>query len=145
MTNRDAYYALTVAAEGVSSTAYYSVTPTSDLAFSQGGATIVPTSTGATMVSVYPQTLQISAPAGAVNGGVTIVTSASVISGRLMVSPPVNVAVTVTLYGNGGQQLGQAVLDPGTESRTFSFPVSSSDALTEGGAADLIKKLVTNK
>jgi hypothetical protein len=142
MASTDIYYALTIVANGANTSAYYSVTPTSDLSILQGGVTVVPTAIGATMVNIYPQTLQIAAPAGSVNGAVTIVTSATTIAGRLMVSPPVNVAVVVTLYGAGGQQLGQAILDPGTGSRTFSWPVNASQGLAEGDVAELIKRLL---
>ncbi len=126
MTTSGTYYALTVTAEGASTGAYYSVTPTSNLTISQGGVTMAPSAPSQQMitVSVYPQTLQINAPAGYVSGGVTIITSEPSIDGRLQVSPPVNVAVAVTLYGNGGVQLGQYIADPGTGGGVFSFPVS---------------------
>ena len=97
MATTDIYYALTVIANGAGTPAFYSLTPDPGLSIAQGGVTIVPTGNGSTMVNIYPQTLQISAPAGSVNGAVNIVTGASQISGRLMVSPPVNVAVVVTL------------------------------------------------
>ena len=73
----DQYYSLTVTTAGASSTsAYYSLTPTSNLSFSQGGATLYPSAPSQQVisVSVYPQTLQINAAAGGVSGGVTIVT-----------------------------------------------------------------------
>src|ERR1044071_4066202 len=99
MANGSSYYALTVVEQGAGTTAYYALTPTSHLEMSQGGATFDPTAATATMVNIYPQTLQIQAPAGSFTAGVTIVTSADRIAGRLLVSPPVNVAVVVTLYG----------------------------------------------
>ena len=144
MASTDIYYALTVVANGASTSAYYSVTPTSDLSILQGGVTVVPTAVGATMVNIYPQTLQINSPAGSVNGAVTIITGASKISGRLMVSPPVNVAVVVTLYGAGGGQLGQAILDPGSGSRTFSWPVDSKQGLSKDDGVKLLESLLPN-
>ena len=141
MASTDIYYALTIVANGVSSAAYYSVTPTSNLSILQGGVTVGPTGSGAVMVNIYPQTLQIGAPAGSVSGAVTIVTSASEIAGRVMVSPPVNVSVVVTLYGAGGQQLGQAIVDPGTGSRTFSWPVDANQGLSQDEAARLLESL----
>jgi hypothetical protein len=142
MPSIDIYYALTLVANGASTPAYYSVTPTSDLSISQGGVTIVPTGPGSTLVNIYPQVLQISAPAGSVNGAVTIISGVNEIAGRLMVSPPVNVAVVVTLYGIGGKQIGQAILDPGEGSQSFAWPVDPSQGLAAGDVATLIKKLL---
>ena len=138
----DYYYALTVVAQGVSTAAYYSVTPTSNLEFSQGGVTIAPTSASLTMVNIYPETLQVQAPAGSVNAGVTIETSESEISGRLMVSPPVNVAVVVTLYGVGGQQIGQTTLDPGVGDKMFSFAVSAGNSISKSDLPGVLRGLI---
>ena len=138
----DSYFALTIAATGTSTSAYYSVTPTSDLTFSQGGVTIVPTSADPTLVNVYPETLQIQSPPGSINGGVTIATSATEIAGRVMVSPPVNVAVVVTLYGSGGQQLGQAIVDPGTSSKAFNFPVPTDKGIAGPDVAGVLRGLI---
>ena len=138
----DYYYALTLSAQGVSTSAYYSVTPTSDLEFTQGGVTIMPTQTAATLVNIYPETLQIQAPAGMINAGVTIQTGADQIAGRLMVSPPVNVAVTITLYGVGGQQLGQTTLDPGVGDKTFNFAVSEGNAISKSDVPGVLRGVV---
>ena len=140
------YYALTVTAEGASTPAYYSLSPTSNLTISQGGVTLAPSSATQQMVSVsvYPQTLQINAPAGYVSGGVTIITDEEVVAGRLLVSPPINVAAVVTLYGNGGAQLGQFVADPGTGGGVFSFPVSG-DGIPAGDAEKTLQKILDNK
>lgn len=143
MASTDIYYALTIDANGASTPAYYSVTPVPPLVFAQGGVTVTPTAIGTTMVNIYPQTLQISAPAGSLHGAVTIITGASEIAGRLMVSPPVNVAVVVTLYGAGGQQLGQAILDPAEGSRTFSWPVDSKQGLSQHDATKLLESLTS--
>ena len=142
MANGSSYYALTVVEQGSGTTAYYALTPTSNLEMSQGGATFDPTAATATMVNIYPQTLQIQAPAGSFTAGVTIVTSADRIAGRLLVSPPVNVAVVVTLYGVGGQQIGQSILDPAVGSLTFSFPVSAATSIPKGDVQGVLQTLV---
>ena len=142
MANGSSYYALTVVEQGASTTAYYSLTPTSNLEMSQGGVTMAPTAASATLVNLYPQTLQIQAPAGSFNAGVTIATSDDRIAGRLLVSPPVNVAVIVTLYGVGGQQIGQSILDPAVGSLAFSFPISSAQSIPKGDAAGVLQKLL---
>ena len=137
----DSYYALTLNAIGTSTPAFYSVTPTSNLTISQGGATIAPnpaTSEGTT-VNIYPQTLQVSGPAGLISAGVTIITSETTIAGRTVISPAVNVAVTVTLYGNGGTQIGQHVYDPGTGGGPFKFDAPSGGAI---GSADDARAVV---
>lgn len=134
------YYALTISAEGTTSPAYFSVTPTSKLQISQGGATLVPSSpsSAASMVNIYPETLQISAPAGLVSGGVTIITSESRIAGGVVVSPPVTVATVITLYGNGGAQLGQAIIDPGQGGGAFDFPVDAAQGISNADEARTI-------
>ena len=141
----DSYYALTLNAIGTSSPAFYSVTPTSNLTISQGGATIAPnpaTSEGTT-VNIYPQTLQISGPAGLISAGVNIITSETTIAGRTVISPPVNVAVTVTLYGNGGAQIGQQVYDPGSGGGTFKFDAPSGSAIdSSDDARAVVEKLL---
>ena len=142
MSNGASYYALTVVEQGASTTAYYSLTPTSNLEMSQGGVTMDPTAASATLVNIYPQTLQIQAPAGSFQAGVTIVTSDDRIAGRLLVSPPVNVAVIVTLYGVGGQQIGQSILDPAVGSLAFSFPVSAAQSISKGDVAGVLQKLL---
>lgn len=140
------YYALTVGAQGASTPAYYSITPTSNLTISQGGVTLGPSSPTQQMMSasIYPETLQINAPAGVVTGGVTIITSAPSVDGRLIVSPPVDVAVVVTLYGNGGEQIGQFIADPGTGGGTFKFPVSGN-GIPAGEAPGILQKLLGGK
>ena len=144
--DRETYYALTVTAEGASTPAYYSLSPTSNLTISQGGVTLAPSSATQQMVSVsvYPQTLQINAPAGLVSGGVTILTSEAVVAGRVLVSPAVDVATVVTLYGNGGVQLGQYIADPGTGGGVFSFPVSG-DGIPPGDAQNTLQKILDTK
>ncbi|HEY0370673.1 MAG TPA: hypothetical protein VGD79_01650 [Thermoanaerobaculia bacterium] len=141
--NRETYYSLTVTAQDASTGAFYALTPTSALSISQGGATLYPSEPSQQMisVSVYPQTLQINAAAGTVTGGVNIITSAAEIAGRVVVSPPVNVAVVVTLYGNGGVQLGQSIVDPGVGSGVFVFPVNGEGIPPEDAPGELQKLL----
>jgi hypothetical protein len=133
----DTYYALTLNARGTSTPAFYSVTPASNLQISQGGATIAPSpaSSEGTTVNIYPQTLQISGPAGLISAGVTIISSAGNIAGRTVISPAVNVAVTVTLYGNGGAQLGQQVYDAGSGGGAFDFHVPAGSGVANADDA----------
>jgi len=136
------YYSLTVGQSGSNTAAYFSVSPTSNLEFSQGGATFAPTSLALTTVSVYPTTLQIQAPAGSMSAGVTIITSASEVAGRLLISPPVDVATLVTLYGAGGARLGQFIADPGSGGGVFNFPVTPEEGIPAGDAAGVLHKII---
>jgi len=144
----DQYYSLTVTMAGAASTgAYYSLTPTSNLSFSQGGATLYPSAPSQQMitVSVYPQTMQVNAPAGGMNGGVTIVTNAGEVAGRILISPPVDVAVAVTLYGAGGVQIGQFIADAGTGGGVFSFPISGGQGIAPGDTQGTLQTLLEKK
>jgi len=136
------YYALTLIANDSTIAAYYSVTPTSGIEFSQGSVSILPNGSGAVMINVYPQTLQVQSPAGSINAGATIETSASIIAGRIMVSPPVDVATVVTLYGAGGRELGQAIVDPGAGGTMFEFSVDASNAIPSDDVDRVLGALV---
>ena len=61
-----------------------------------------------------------------------------------MVSPPVDVAVEVTLYGNGGAQLGQYIVDPASPGGVFNFPVSGG-APSPDDVKNLIEKVFAKK
>lgn len=142
----DNYYALTIGAAGASSAAYFSMTPSSNLQITQGGVSIYPTAVSAVMVNIYPQTLQISSPAGSMYAGVTIITSALSVDGRVQISPPLDVATVITLYGNGGAQIGQSIIDPGVSSGAFNFPVPDGAAFpTSELALSTISELVQAK
>jgi len=136
------YYALTLVANSSTIAAYYSVTPTSGIVFSQGGVTMVPSGSGAVMVNIYPETLQLQAPPGSINAGVTIETGASIIAGRIMVSPPVDVATVVTVYGAGGKELGQAIVDPGSGGVMFEFSVDATSAIPRDKLDGVLRGLV---
>jgi hypothetical protein len=129
---------------GASTGAYYSVTPTSNLAISQGGATFAPSAPTQQMtsVSIYPQTLQVNAAAGDMHAGVNIIADVPSVEGRLIVSPPVDVATVVTLYGNGGHPIGQYIADPGTGGGVFSFPVTPGEGIPAKDAPGVLHKLL---
>lgn len=76
---RTSYYALTLDAFGTSTPAFYSVSPTSNLQILEGAVTTapIPATYERTTVNMYPQTLQIGAPASLISAGVTIVTDAA--------------------------------------------------------------------
>jgi len=141
----DRYYTLTIGEEGANTGAYYSVTPDSNLQFAQGGAQFAPTAASAVLVNIYPQTLQLSAPPGSMSAGVTIITSAGTIAGRVMISPPVDVSVVLVLYGNGGQIGEPLIFDPGSGGGTFSWPVGDDEGLSQSDAVGLLQKKICHK
>lgn len=131
------YYSITISASGFSNPAYFSLTPTSAVEIAQGGVTLTPTGVAETLVNVYPQTLQIQSPAGSVKGGVTIVTSDTHIAGMVQVSPPVEVPVTIQVWGS--KLLGTYTLDPNQQTGAFDVHVSPSDALPPSEAAGPVR------
>lgn len=141
MANSDMYYALSLTAQGVSSTAYYGVTPHHELKIAQGSATVVPTGTGVVLVDVHPEELQLQSPPASLSAGVTIVTGAPAIGGHFEVSPAINVALVLTAYGAGGKEIGQAILDAGDTEKTFSFPVDGDQAMSAAEAEGVLKRL----
>lgn len=143
--SKDRYYTLQMSEFGASSEAFYSITPDSNLQFAQGGATMAPTAATAVLVNIDPETLQVSAPAGNMAAGVTIITSADVIAGRVLVSPPIDTATVLTLYGDGGQIGKPFVVDAGSGGSTFSWPVGEDQGLSQRDAANLVQKLISSK
>ena len=135
-------YALTITANHASTAAYYALTPTSNLSIEQGSVTLSPKSASATMVTIEPQMLQIQAPAGSVHGGITIGTAAERIDGQVTVSPPVDTEVKVTLYGAGGQQIGEFVVAPGDGGGFFEFSVSAAQAIPADEVEKVLNELV---
>jgi hypothetical protein len=145
VSSTDNYYSLTLLANGASTGAFYSIVPTSNLQIAQGGVSVAPTAASATMVNIYPQELQIQSPPGSVYSGVTIITDAEKISGQVVASPPVNVEVTVTLYGAGGTKLGEYILEPGHDVGVFSFDTTRAHAMSASEALDVVKQALSRK
>lgn len=133
------YYALTLSANGTTSPAYMAVTPTSSLSIAQGGVTIVPTDMTATMVNIYPQSLQIQAPSGMVNAGVTIITNDTHVAGTVQVSPPVDVPVLIQVWGT--KLLGSYTLPAGQQTGVFDVPVSADDAIAPDDATKITQRM----
>jgi hypothetical protein len=136
------HYALTITAKHASTAAYYALTPTSNLHIEEGSVTLTPKSASATMVTIEPEMLQIQAPAGSVQGGVTIGTDAVHVDGQVTVSPPVDVEVIVALYGIGGKKVGEFVVAPGDGGGVFEFRVDAAQSIPPGELDDILGDLV---
>jgi hypothetical protein len=133
-------YGLSISVNGASTTAYYNVSLASDGKFVEGGVTIYPTATAATLVSIYSNSFAVNAPASSFGGGTTISTEANVVAGRVMVSPPVGVDTVVTLYGTN--EIGSYTLKAGQSSGTFEWNVSGHPALPPDGTQDFLSRTV---
>jgi hypothetical protein len=133
-------YGLTISVSGsASTTAYYSVSFVSGGEFVQGGATIVPTAIGATLVSLYGSELSINAPAGSVNGAATLTTTADIVAGRVFVSPPIDSDTVVTLFGTSA--IASVTVKAGEESAEFAWSVGGNAALP-GTAKDFLDNAI---
>ena len=133
-------YGLSIAVNGASATAYYNVSLASAGKFVEGGVTIYPTATAATLVSIYSSSFAVNAPASSFGGGTTISTDASVVTGRVMVSPAINVDTVVTLYGTN--EIGSFTLKAGQTSGNFEWNVSGHPALPPDGTEDFLGRTV---
>jgi hypothetical protein len=136
-------YGISISVNGASTAANYNISLASDGTFVEGGVTIDPTAIAATLVSIYRNSMAISAPAASIGGGSTISTSADVVAGRVMVSPPVDVDTVVTLYGT--DSIGSYTLKAGETSGAFSWSVAGRPALqghdTEAFLGRVVPKL----
>jgi len=135
----DNYYGVQVQTGGATGNAYYWVSLTSAGSFDGAAVTMYPTAVAATYFNYRDNSLQWQGPpASRVSAGTTVVTSASNIAGTLGVSPAQSVAITLSLYGAGGQPIGIATLQPGQTQVNFNFPVSAQQALQKDAAIALI-------
>ncbi|MBV8519453.1 MAG: hypothetical protein JO197_18825 [Acidobacteria bacterium] len=135
------YFSLTMAAARTGHNAYCTISPAPELQISQGGFTFQPTGANTTTVVIYPQVAQLQMPpCEAISGSLLIVTHSPVVAGQLLVSPPLEVSVTLTLYGNGGVQIGQSTLDAGQSTLNFKWDVSSATPIPESDAHDAIAR-----
>lgn len=135
----NAYYTISISTANVNIAAFYQLDPSGDLTIMQGGFTCYPSQSARTSVSIYPQLAQLSFPAADyISGSVTINTSITIISGNFVVSPALNSPVVLTLYGAGGNQIGTATLEAGQTQLQFSWPVTSTQSMTEDEAKNAI-------
>ncbi len=133
------YYGVQVQTGGATSTAYYWVTLTSAGSFDGAAVTIYPTSVGATYFNYRDVSVQWqSAPASRLSAGTTVVTSANNIAGTIGVSPAQSVALTLTVYGAGGQPIGSFTLQPGQEQGSFNFDVNQSQMMQKDEAMNFV-------
>jgi hypothetical protein len=137
-------YGLTITASGTTSTAFYSVNLGTSGEFVQGGATIYPTATAATLVTLYGIELQINAPAASyVGGSATLTTTGDIIAGRIAVSPPVNVDTVVTLYGLS--EIGSTTVKAGDSEGTFSWNVGGKPGIADETSQAFVERMTPKK
>lgn len=130
------FYSLTYSANGITTSSLSEVILSSGTIIS-GSAAIVPKALAYTTFS-FQQMFELQAPAGDITvGGPVQAGSDNVIAGTITVAPPINVAVTVQLWGPNGVY-DTYTLNAGEEQGLFSwsvagkqgFPDSNDDALT---------------
>ena len=135
------YYSMQVSTQGTaSSTAFYYVNVLSPGALAGSAVTIYPTVAQATWFSYQQNSLQFQSPAGRASAGATVVTDSPRVGGTLGVSPAINVATVLSLYGAGGL-IGSVTLQAGQTSVPFDFQVSGSDSIAEGDVEESLKKV----
>lgn len=139
----DSYYSVQIQTGGATGNAYYWVSLTSAGSYDGGAVTLYPTAAQATYFNFRDTSLQWQAPAASkLSAGTTVVTSASSVAGTLGVSPAQSVAVSLTLYGAGGQPIGTVTLDPGQTQTTFNFPVTPEQSLQRDAAIEHVQQIV---
>jgi hypothetical protein len=137
-------YGLTLTANDTSAAAYYEVNLATGGEFVQGGATIYPTTLGATLVTLYGSALEIEAPAAAMmSGGSTLTTNTNIVAGRITVSPAINVDAVLTLFGES--QIGSATLKAGETVSNFSFNVSGHSGIPDETAKAFLARVMPKK
>jgi len=140
------YYSLGLNAVDVNSAAFYQLQPVRGLSIMQGGFTCTPRETQRTSVAIYPQLVQLNFPASEyVSGSVTFDTALPAIAGNLTVSPAINSAVTLTLYGGGGNPIGTATLEAGQTSLDFSFDVGLGSGMSEDEARGAVENSIAQR
>jgi len=137
-------YGITMVANGTSSAAYYSTSLATGGVFIQGGATIYPTTLGATLVTLVTSELSIESPAASMmSGGATLTTEKDVVAGRMYVSPPINADTVLTLFGTS--QIGSVTLNAGETVINFSFDVSGKPGISEPTAKEFLDRVMPKK
>jgi hypothetical protein len=131
------FYGLTITVDGsASSTAYYSVSLVSGGEFIEGGATIDPTAIGAAFVSLYRMELSIDAPAGALNGAVTLATTSDIVAGQITISPPIDADTVVALFGTS--EIASVTVKAGETGGAFAWSTSGNPGMSSGSAKQFL-------
>jgi hypothetical protein len=131
-------YVIQVGVNGASTGYSCNVTFTSGT-MSDGAGQCLPTQTAYTYMS-FQGGIGFQVPAGDAYCGGTVSATSSV-AGSILVSPPVNVPTTVTLWGRGGV-IGTYSLPAGQESGQFNFAVTSAEGIPPEEVADTINQFV---
>ena len=130
-------YALNAAVSGASSSAYYSVSLTQG-SLVDGVGQCMPTQTAFTYMS-FQGSITFQVPPGDTSCGGTV-NATTAVAGNVIVSPPINVPLQITLWGRG-TTLGSYTLPAGQSSGQFNFNVSSADAIPENEIGDALQQI----
>lgn len=137
----NAFYSISMIANGVTTFSFFQLAITSGVITNGGTSYVNPNNAQSTYSNFYATAINAQgSPADAVTIGAAI-NSANPVTGTVLVSPPANVDTVVTLYGLG-KTLGTYTLHAGQSSGSFSFPVSSADAIPEADVDASLKKIL---
>lgn len=134
------FYSIGAVAKRANTFSFFSLNITSGVITNSGVSYENPVNAQSTYVNVYATAVQSQGSPADVTLGAAIDSSAPV-TGSVMASPPTNVDVVVTLYGQG-TVLGTYTLPAGQTSGNFTFQVSSSDAIPENEVESALKKIL---
>jgi hypothetical protein len=132
-------FAINAGANGASTGYYCSVTLTSGTLVDGVGQSL-PTQASYTYMSFQGAIAFQVAPGDAACGG-TVSTTTDVVAGSVLVSPPINVPMTITLWGRGSV-IGTYSLPAGQESGQFSFNAPSNQSIPPEEVKGTIEKTI---
>jgi hypothetical protein len=134
------FYSIGAVAKRSNTLSFFSLNITSGVITNSGVSYENPVNAQSTYVNVYETAVQSQGSPADVTLGAAI-DSSDPVTGSIMASPPTNVDVVVTLYGQG-KVLGTYTLPAGQTSGDFSFQVNSADAIPQGDVKAALDKIL---
>lgn len=134
------FYSIGAVAQRSNTFSFFSLSITSGVLTNSGVSYENPIDAQSTYVNTYENAVQSQGSPADVTLAAAI-NSSDPVTGTIMASPPTNVDVLVTLYGNG-KILGTYTLPAGQSSGDFSFAASSADAIPENDVKAALEKIL---
>ena len=115
-------YTLTFSARDTDRASYYCIDFGAEVTVRQGAYDFMPSAVAKTMFAVWPNEVQAQfPPSSVISGSIVLTTTTNEVSGEVIVSPALNVPVTLTLWGV--QRIGEFTLPAGETAAQFRFAV----------------------
>jgi hypothetical protein len=141
MPDGTSYYSISLVANNVTTLSFFQLSLNSGVIVNGGAAFMNPTDAQSTYANFYGTAMNAQgSAAGTVTLGAAI-QSSDPVTGNVLVSPPTNVDIVVTLFGYG-KTLGTYTLQAGQSTGDFSFQVNPADAIPEGDVEASLKKIL---